>query len=493
MQMARRWTIQPVEYPADICGAVRSLAARGEVAWLDSAVSDCREHAGPEPGASLVCWKPVAVLEQLDQEPARCRTERGVVAKNPNGWELWRAVHQGLPRLAATRFGISPGWVGYVGFETAGQLERLPGRHRQDLGLPLMRLGLFDAGVVLDHATQRAWLLRTDALGERFGLRAASAGSLARQWSDACAARPAPRTEVHPPPRVTHEMSRDTYENLVRRALEYIRAGDTYQVNLAQRLRIDGVADIVAAYACVRRHNPANYAALLHWDAGAVASFSPELMLRLRGDVVLTRPIKGTRPRTDEPEVDAAHRADLLTSAKDAAELAMIVDLHRNDLGRVCEYGSVRVMEARGLELHPTVIHTVADVVGRLRAACDGLDLLRACFPAGSVTGAPKLRAIEIIDELEPCARGVFTGTIGVLGLDGTMTCNVAIRTLQHRGNRATLHLGGGIVADSIPSDEYEETLAKGRGILSGLGCEAARAAPGGSTIRSSLSETRRA
>ncbi len=167
--------------------------------------------------------------------------------------------------------------------------------------------------------------------------------------------------------------------------------------------------------------------------------------------------------------LDEIQRRELLLSEKNAAELAMIVDLHRNDLGRVCAYGSIRVAHARRVEAHPTVFHTVADVVGRLGPGRDALDALAACFPAGSISGVPKIRALQIIDELEPVARGVYTGAVGVLGVDGQMTFNVAIRTVQMRETTATLYVGGGIVADSDPADEYEETLAKARGILSGM------------------------
>ncbi len=207
--------------------------------------------------------------------------------------------------------------------------------------------------------------------------------------------------------------------------------------------------------------------------AGAVASFSPELFLQLRGAEVLTRPIKGTRPRTGDAARDERLRRELLASGKEAAELAMIVDLHRNDLGRVCRYGSVQVVRPRRVEAHPSVFHTVADIRGELAAGCDGIDLLAACFPAGSISGVPKIRALEIIGELEPAARGVYTGAIGVLGLDGQMTFNVAIRTVQMCGPQALLYVGGGIVADSDPAAEYEETLAKAAGILRGLALDA--------------------
>ncbi|MCH7871388.1 MAG: anthranilate synthase component I family protein, partial [Planctomycetes bacterium] len=226
-----------------------------------------------------------------------------------------------------------------------------------------------------------------------------------------------------------------------------------------------------AVHAAIQQRNPAPYAACLSWPNGGVVSSSPELFLQLRGRSIVTRPIKGTRPRTNDAVLDEVYREQLMHSEKDAAELAMIVDLHRNDLGRVCEYGSVRVRQARECEAHPTVYHTVADIHGRLRADCDALDLLTACFPAGSISGAPKIRAIEIIDELEHAARGAYTGAVGVLGLDGNQTWNVAIRTLQIHDGRGVLHAGGGIVADSDPTEEYEETLAKARGMLEALGC----------------------
>jgi para-aminobenzoate synthetase component 1 len=220
------------------------------------------------------------------------------------------------------------------------------------------------------------------------------------------------------------------------------------------------------------------FGAFMQWPGGAIASVSPELFLQLRGREVLTRPIKGTRSRTGNPVVDAKQQRELLASQKEAAELAMIVDLHRNDLGRVCEYGSVRVAHARRIEGHPSVFHTVADVTGRLEAGRDALDLLMACFPAGSVSGVPKIRALEIIGELESVARGAYTGAIGQLCLNGEAAFSVAIRTLQLSGGRGYLHVGGGIVAESDPAAEYAETLAKAAGILRSFGL----ATPQGST-----------
>lgn len=449
-------------WPDDLIGAAGGFCAGGEIAWLDSATDAGRY--------SLLGTRPRAVLEQIDGEPAKFLIDGVVTDRDASGWRLWRLVGDKLPCLPTLPWNLSPGWVGYIGFEMARQLERLPASRREDLGVPLLRLALFDRGIVLDHVERRAFGVRAPGVdGERDADR-----EWLERWNDAAAAK-------HGQTRVTAccrpEVERADHERRVARAIEYIRAGDIYQVNLAQRFRLDGIGAPLAVYGAIRRSNPAPYAALLSWKDGAVASVSPELFLRLRAGAVRTRPIKGTRPRTGDPERDAAFRHELVTSAKEAAELTMIVDLHRNDLGRVCAFGSVRVEHPRRVEAHPTVLHTVADITGRLAPGRDGLDLLRACFPAGSISGVPKIRALEIIDELEPVARGVYTGAIGGLGLDGQMTFNVAIRTLQIRGAAATLYVGGGIVADSDPAAEYEETLAKARGILGGVTNAEARVA----------------
>ncbi len=227
--------------------------------------------------------------------------------------------------------------------------------------------------------------------------------------------------------------------------------------------------DPLAAFASIRAGGAPPHAALLRWAGGAIVSASPELLLRVDGARVLTRPIKGTRPRSGDPTADETMRAALLASTKDAAELAMIVDLHRNDLGRVCAPGSVRVECARRVEAHAGVFHTLADISGTLAPGRDALDALVAAFPAGSVTGVPKIRALEIIDELEPVARNAYCGSVLALGFDGRLTANVAIRTVQMSGERAVLHVGAGIVADSDPAEELAETLAKARGVIEGL------------------------
>ncbi len=471
MDSALAWRLRPVAYPRDIAVAVARLAELSDLAWLDGV------SAGPSGRFSLIGVRPCAVLEQFVGRHATLFAGGQRLASDPNFWDLWRVIGQDLPRYAAGEGGLSPGWIGYVGFEAARQLERLPATTTVDVDLPFARLGLYDRAIVLDHVERRAWALFAPEIAAVLGCSAAPpVDEWIASWDAGARAQ-----YTHKEPAAAQlvvERPQQAHEAVVRRAIEYIAAGDVYQVNLAHRLRIVGIGDPLTAYARLRHVNPAAYSACLCWSDGAILSVSPELFLRVRGRDVLTRPIKGTRPRVGDDVQDDVARRKLITSAKEAAELAMIVDLHRNDLGRVCEFGSVRVEHPRRVESHPTVFHTVADIVGRLRDDCDALDLLRACFPAGSVTGVPKIRALEIIDELEPVTRGAYTGAIGVLGLDGNMTMNVAIRTLQVHDGVGLLHVGGGIVADSDPTAEYIETLAKGRGILEGLGVKAGQPTP---------------
>lgn len=458
--MTDPWQKMELAWPRNVVAAAATWAGAGELAWLDSAT------VGPGAHESLIAVEPAAVLEQYDGRAATLAVGGVVIDADTSAWRLWRRAVGRLPGMAGGEIGLTPGWIGYVGFEAVRQLERLPASHVLDLGLPVARLGLFDRAVVLEHESGRAWGLTAPGVRAALGVRENAAWL--ERWPEACRAEA--RGEVVQGTRLVDDDSRARHEAAVRRALEYIAAGDIYQVNLARRMRVAGVGEPLAAYGRLRSVNPAPYAALLQWRDGAVASVSPELFLEVRGDAVRTRPIKGTRPRAGVAAEDEALRRALVASAKEAAELTMVVDLHRNDLGRVCAYGSVQVPHARRVEAHPTVFHTVADVTGRLAPGRDALDLLRACFPAGSISGVPKIRALEIIDELEPVARGVYTGAIGVLGLDGSATFNVAIRTLQIRASAATLYVGGGIVADSDPAAEYDETCAKARGMLRGLG-----------------------
>ena len=273
------------------------------------------------------------------------------------------------------------------------------------------------------------------------------------------------------------DTGREAYEEAVERAREYIRAGDIFQVNLSHRLRAEAPppeegwgAAAWPLYRRLRELSPVPHGAYLGLGRAAVLSASPERFLRLAGRRVQTRPIKGTRPRGRTPEEDLEMARLLESSTKDRAENVMIVDLLRNDIGKVCRTGSVRVPELCGLEGYASVWHLVSTVTGELRPEAGPVDLLAACFPGGSVTGAPKIRAMEIIEELEPVRRGLYCGAIGYLSFSGDMDTSIAIRTLVLAGGRAHLQAGGAVVADSDPAAEYDETLAKARAVVEGIG-----------------------
>jgi anthranilate/para-aminobenzoate synthase component I len=279
---------------------------------------------------------------------------------------------------------------------------------------------------------------------------------------------------VHPtrPPTLQRDFTRGQYLAAVQRCKQYIAAGDIFQVNLSQRFTVGLPDQPEAIYQRLAQRHPATYGAFLDFGSYALICNSPELFLRVipQSDgrcKVITRPIKGTRPRLPGRDVE------LRNSVKDQAELNMIIDLERNDLGRVCEIGTVKVSQPRTIEAHPTVYHGVATIEGMLRPEVTLVDLLRATFPGGSVTGAPKIRAMQIIDELEPVARGPYCGAIGSLAPDGGLELSLAIRTMIVREGAAHVHVGGGIVADSDPAEEYEETLVKARAMFEALGVSA--------------------
>ena len=278
----------------------------------------------------------------------------------------------------------------------------------------------------------------------------------------ACAAAPASGGG----PVFESKMTKAEYCAMVKRAKDYIAAGDIYQVNLSHRFAASWNGEPLRFYEALRHYSPAPYAAYLNIGGRAVLSSSPEMFLQMSGRAVRTRPIKGTRPRHADATADELSAYDLITSPKEIAELVMITDLERNDLGRVCEYGSVRAGELLKLERYEQVFHLVSTVEGELRADIDHVSALQSCFPGGSITGAPKKRAREIIAELEPEQRGLYTGAIGYFGFNGESQFNIAIRTVIVENGVAHFHTGAGIVADSVPDLEYEETLHKAAGIL---------------------------
>ncbi|MHB8523516.1 MAG: aminodeoxychorismate synthase component I [Limisphaerales bacterium] len=383
------------------------------------------------------------------------------------------------------------GCFGWWGYDLKNFVEpKLPHRAVNDLELPDANVGFYDSLAVFDHRLGKTWIVSTGLLvdGTRSEERAATQArfweaklhpaepaarlapsamdrlaSNATEHATAAASRPA-----WPKP-ITSNLSRAEFITLVERAQRYIRAGDIYQVNLAQRLATPTSLTGWELYQRLSAVSPAPFAAYLDGGDWQIASSSPELFLRLSGRHIVTRPIKGTRPRGADVTRDAQLTYELQTSPKEMAELVMITDLLRNDLGRVCEYGSVQVPELVRLERYPQVQHLVSTVEGRLRPDVTHFAALAACFPGGSITGAPKIRAMEIIDELEPVTRGPYTGCLGYLGFNRESQLSIVIRAAVRTETTTCFHVGAGIVADSVPAAEYDETLAKAGGFFAAL------------------------
>ena len=361
------------------------------------------------------------------------------------------------------------GGIGFLSYELGRYIEKLPGTAVDDLGLPELAFCFFDRVIAADHTTGKKTLIVSVPVGQDPGPQIAESLSLIKPGASGGATGGPPQADPDTPLEFDSGFTRAEYIETVRRVKEYILAGDIYQANLSQRFSAPLLEPSWHLYRRLRRLNSAPFSAYLNFGGFAVASSSPERFLKVAGPRVETRPIKGTRPRSADPAEDGRLKDELLSSEKDRAELSMIVDLERNDLGRVCEYGSVEIEKHAVLESYATVHHLVTTVVGNLHEGRDMIDLLRATFPGGSITGAPKIRAMEIIDELEPTERSVYTGGIGYLGYDGNHDVNVAIRTMIISGGRVYSQVGGGIVADSDPEAEYQETLDKGKAMFESI------------------------
>jgi para-aminobenzoate synthetase component 1 len=468
-------------WPQDVSALFGGLAEKRGCVWLDSA-------GGP---AGLGRWSVLAA------EPSSVLVSRGGATRLESADGAVIAESDGNPLevlrecLAASRIGgegaarlpFGPGFYGYLSYDLAPHVEPKAGLAPQgDIALPDLWFGLYEAVLVLDHDLRQAFIVGgASAAGEAI--------------EEALAGAAVPRGGSGDPPRYVHHepvvrevacnMTPEEFCEAVAKAREYIAAGDIYQVNLSRRYTVSlapeggqGGPRWADLYLRLRRANPAPYAAYVDVGGGAaILSSSPELFLDLRGGRVVTRPIKGTRPlRPGDAAANQRAREALLASQKDRAELVMIVDLERNDLGRVSQYGSVRVSEPRVVEAYAAVYHTVATVEGRLHAGKDVADLLKATFPGGSITGAPKVRAMQIIAELEPTRRSVYTGAVGYLAPPsdgepaGRCALNIAIRTLIGFQGAVHVQVGGGIVADSTPEAELQETSDKARAMLAALG-----------------------
>lgn len=377
------------------------------------------------------------------------------------------------------------GGAGLFSYDLYRGLERVRAPRFDEFAVPAVSLGYYDVVIAFDHFEERAWIIsqgfpETDS--QRRQDRAASRLAEVEAW-----------LEVEPPPptfarenslhvtdlaeqfavagsdSVTSNFSRDGYLAAVQRVIDYIYAGDAFQVNLSQRLLCPATSDPVSLYLRLRERNPAPFAGYFDLGDYQIVSASPERFVQVRDRQVEARPIKGTRQRTASPEADLYAADDLRQSEKDRAENVMIVDLMRNDMSRVCQPDSVQVTQLCELEVFEYVQHLVSEIRGELEEGKTAIDLIRAAFPGGSITGAPKVRAMEIISELEPTARGAYCGSLGYIGFDGSMDLSILIRTITAGRGWWQLPVGGGIVAQSNPQHEYEETWHKATGMLKAL------------------------
>jgi para-aminobenzoate synthetase component 1 len=356
------------------------------------------------------------------------------------------------------------GAVGYFAYDLARRVEQLPSIGSDAEHMPQMMVGVYDWAVVVDHRLKKSYLVSHQHCPQTKEV-----------WASLCAlldkpCEPLPDKSFIVTSALASNFSADTYGKAFRKIKQYIHEGDCYQVNLAQRFSANAQGDAWLAYQALREISPAPFMAYMNLQAGEhslqVLSASPERFLQVTGKHVETRPIKGTRPRDGNAEQDKRNAQDLQNSPKDRAENLMIVDLLRNDIGKVCETGSVRADNLFALESFANVHHLVSTVTGNLLPGMTALDLLRACFPGGSITGAPKLRSMQIIEELEPNRRGLYCGAIGYIGFDGDMDTNIAIRTAIYSAGEIRFYAGGGIVADSELAKEYSETWDKASSML---------------------------
>ena len=459
--------------PWDVC---RRLTDQRHLLFLDSAQTTSLGRY------SFVSADPVQVLT----------SHQGWISQNGKFVGVADPLTVLADRLASFKLeridGLPPfqgGAAGLFSYELGHHFEVLPRPRYNDFTIPDLAVGIYDWVIAFDHVAGQSWLISTgypEPDPRRRQQQAQDRSEQVKRWLDRVPPLPrwgeigrdripieTPQFPVNGLPGITSNFDRESYLRRVARAIEYTHAGDCFQVNVAQRLLTPARIAPLELYEKLRTRNPAPFAGYFDLGDHAIVSASPERFMCVRAGEVETRPIKGTRPRGKTPDEDQRLAQELLASPKDRAENVMIVDLLRNDLGRVCEYGSVRVESLCKLESYPFVHHLVSEVRGRLRTGLGPTDLLRASFPGGSVTGAPKIRVMEIIAELEQTARGPYCGCLGYLGFDGSMDTNLLIRTFVLGKGWLHFAVGGGIIADSTPEKEYAETWHKAEGLLRAL------------------------
>jgi len=440
----------PLPYQADAGAYFSAIRDLGWAAWLDSAGGGRYDILVAGPVASVVTRGGITEISDASGVHRQSGDPFGVVR------ELL-----GEPIAPMADIPFAGGVLGYWGYDLARRYARIPGSVNDAEGLPEMAVGIYDWSIIVDHQELSARLVSRQRYAE-------TAQSLELVLSR-LQASPAAQQKTEPlcvQGEIVSNFTPAAYRHAFEKVQKYLHEGDCYQVNLAQRYSAAATGDAYPAYLALRAISPAPYSAFLDWPQAQILCASPERFLRVRQGEVQTRPIKGTRPRSSDTAEDARLAEDLRQHPKDRAENLMIVDLLRNDLGKSCEPGSVRTTRLFEVESYANVHHLVSTIEGRLCSGKSALDLLRDCFPGGSITGAPKQRAMEIIEQLEPDRRGLYCGVIGHVGNDGDMDTNIVIRTLVHSGGEIRCWAGGGIVADSTCEAEYQEIRDKASAML---------------------------
>ena len=418
-------------------------------------------YQSPDPVYSYIGMDPVLEI-RLEGQDLRIR---GVINERHAASELFPVLRRifakyRIPSRKRRPF-FTGGFVGYFGYEAADLCDKIKFRGKPGPDVPRIYWGLFQEVIVYDHQKSLYALIVNSA--QRATINAQ------REKLKKYFETPIRRKETFRLKKISPEMTKDQFKTMVTKAQEYIAAGDIYQANLSQRFSFDYQGSSLALYEKLRAINPSPFSCFLKTGDLEIVSSSPERLIRKKGRICETRPIAGTCPTRGSAKRLALWRKKLLQNEKEKAEHLMLVDLERNDLGRVCDYRSVKVEEFMTLEKYSHVVHLVSKITGKLKKGNEALEVVKAMFPGGTITGCPKIRCMEIIDELEPVRRGIYTGSLGYIDLHGDMDLNIVIRTILLQNGKGHLQVGAGIVYDSDPEKEYEETLHKAKALVTAL------------------------
>ena len=430
--------------------------------WLDSCLNNRRDY-------SLMACNPFLLF----------KSKKKKISIRKNGMEK---LYEGQPlnvlhelmeeyRIPPTSF-FAPGALGYFSYDLGCQIETLPDISTDDLNIPDIYLGFYEMVILFDHKRKNIRLISMDVRGSKQREFESLSRNLAAQLKTISLQKEKMEEVSFTIDKISSNITYREYIKAVKKIKSYIAAGDVYQINFSRRIEAEGVFPADRLYLKLRKVNPTSFSGFFDTGDFCILSNSPELFIKKKGCMITSLPMKGTRPRGKNKKEDNRYASQLLLSEKDKAELIMIVDLERNDMGKVCKYGSIRVENIRNLEKYRTVFQTTSLIKGRLTKGLGQVDLLKAVFPGGSITGAPKIRAMEIIEDIEPNKRAFYTGSMGYLGFNGNMELNILIRTLLLKGRHLYYPVGGGIVWDSVPDEEFEETQTKAKALFLALGYE---------------------